>query len=253
MTVSIAVVCEAPPDLRTGTWLADRVILETLGEDTPDGWISAELMNDFRRYRGRRTDDTHVTWNTIEVLAKEAGAKPLLGAFTGYYPTHEDEWDILRALPLLLFHSTEPPDGIIFLRDTDDEDERKKGLEAARTTICPDASVPVVIGIAHTKRECWHLAGFVAQAEAEEQTRLAELRRELGFNPCEQSERLVGSGEHKPKSAKRILSLLTQDNHDREMACIRDTPLETLRNNGCNNGLASYLADVKTYLLALFR
>ena len=253
MTVVIVVVCEDVPDLRTGAWLADRVILETLGDDTPDGWIPAELIDDYRCYRGRHRGDTHVPWKDVGTLAKEVGAKPLLGSFAGYYPAHEDEWDILRALPLLLFHTPEPPDGIIFLRDTDDEEERKKGLEAARTAICPDASAPVVIGIAHAKRECWHLAGFVAQEETNEADRVAELRQKLGFNPCEQSERLVGSGEHKHKSAKRVLSLLTEDNHDRQAACVCSTPLDTLRKNGARNGLADYLADVKTYLLALFR
>jgi hypothetical protein len=252
MTKSIAVVCEAPPDLETGGWLADRVILENLGEHV-GGWISAETLDDFRRYRGLRTADAHLVWKDIEKLAKGEKVKPLLGPFTGYYPAHEDEWDILRALPLLLFHSPEPPDGIIFLRDTDDQDERRKGLLAARTAICRDASVPVVIGIAHTKRECWHLAGFEPDEATAETTRLGELRRELGFDPRTNSELLRGSGEMKLKSAKRILSILAADNQEREVVCIRVTPLDILRDRGASNGLTDYLADVKTYLLTLFR
>src|SRR5947207_1791098 len=121
MTMSIAVVCEARPDLDTATCLVDRVILDKLGEDR-GGWIAENQLGDYREYRGQLPAEPFLIWTKIGERAKEKRVKPLHGRFAGYYPSHEDELDILRAFQLLLFHSPQPPDGIIFLRDTDDED-----------------------------------------------------------------------------------------------------------------------------------
>jgi hypothetical protein len=264
MTWSIALVCEARADRDTAACLTDRVILEHYGEDK-GGWISAQQLDDFRRYRGLYPDgDEFLVWKQIHSRADAKAIKPLRGTFAGYYPSHEDELNILRALHLLLFHSSKPPDGIIFLRDTDNEEERKKGLEAAREKLekLPGAAItPIVIGVAHTKRECWHIAGFEPDRADEgrrlvEQQRLDSLRdgNDLGFDPRSCSEELTAKHDagNDTRSAKRVLGVLTDDDFERERRCLTDLTLDELAHRGQNNGLAAFLTEVRERLLPLF-
>jgi len=99
MTWSIAVVCEARADRDTAACLADRVILDSFGE-AKGGWIAEQLIDDFRTYRGLHPGDEFVAWKRIDELAKEKAIKPRRGQFSGYYPSHEDELDILRAFQI---------------------------------------------------------------------------------------------------------------------------------------------------------
>jgi hypothetical protein len=100
-------------------------------------------------------------------------------------------------------------------------------------------------------RETWVLAGFESKTD-EERDRLRQLRKELGFDPCEQSPALAASHEHDKRSPKRAVRELTKGNLDREASCWRDSALEVLKLRGKNNGLADYLAEIKTRLVPLF-
>jgi hypothetical protein len=123
-------------------------------------------------------------------------------------------------------------------------------LEQARTSI--GGGLPqVIIGVAHTKLECWILAGFVPQDTAET-ARLVELRSELGFEPTGNSERLTAKHDQDKRSAKRVLRLLSEDDRSRERECMMQTELSILRQNGIECGLAAYLDEVEAKLVPLF-
>ena len=141
-------------------------------------------------------------------------------------------------------------DGILLLRDDDGNQDHKIGLEQARNSV-PDLSGRVVIGLAHYKRECWVLNRFVP-ANDRETALVAELRRELSFDPIIQSHRLTAKLDHELRSAKRVLGELTQHQWEREEACWAQTPLATLRERGGPSGLAAFLAEVADRLVPLF-
>lgn len=104
----------------------------------------------------------------------------------------------------------------------------------------------IVLGVAICKRECWVLSGFIPEDEGE-QGRIDAERRTLGFDPCLRSHELTASG-NASKSPKRVLAALTGDQWERQQKCWLETPLDTLRERGGNNGLKDYLSEVETHL-----
>ncbi|MFN0120538.1 MAG: hypothetical protein ACKV2V_08555, partial [Blastocatellia bacterium] len=102
------------------------------------------------------------------------------------------------------------------------------------------------------KRETWVLQGFIP-ADKTEETTLDSLRRDLGFCPCEQAERLrYSSATARPeRDPKRILGQLTNEKFEREQSCWTDTELGVLRKRGEETFLKHFLDEVREYLLPL--
>jgi hypothetical protein len=111
--------------------------------------------------------------------------------------------------------------------------------------------VPIVIGLAHPKRECWVLAGFEPQDDQESRC-LSSVCEQLGFDPRHHAERLTHRGSGELRSAKRVLAELTGGDWQRESECWRTADLEVLAARGSGTGLAEYLAEVRRELLPLF-
>ncbi len=57
--------------------------------------------------------------------------------------------------------------------------------------------------------------------------------------------------DHALRSPKRVLSVLTGGDSDRQCKCWRDTPLNVLQERGGGNGLADYLREVGTILVPM--
>jgi hypothetical protein len=237
---SFAVVCEASADLRLVADLADRVLCQEVE------WIEPEDLDLHRRWRGVELVDTHLEWHWVGRLAKQQNLRAH-GHFSGEPGTLDAA--IARKALLLLAGSRNPPDAIILSRDTDDQGERRQGLEQARSA--SHWQFPIVLAVAHTKRECWVLAGFNASSESEEHV-LAELRQELGFDPRVRAEELTAAAPNAPRNAKRILERLVAGNQDREEECWTACGLETLAERGRLTGLADYLREVRERLVPLF-
>ena len=238
MVLSIAVVCEAPADQRTGCDLADRVVCEKVG------WIDEDMLDDERQWRGLEHQDTCLFWTTAKRLAKTSMI-PIEGF--GGEPAAPDAHAARKAL-WLLHASPHPPDAILFLRDDDGDPRRREGLQQAREHSKFDT--PIVIGVAHPKRECWVLAGFDPQDD-EESNRLATLKSELGFDPRQKAERLTAALDTAKKSAKRVLSALVGGDRQREADCWKATDLTILTTRGQQTGLADYLDEVRTRIVPL--
>ncbi len=241
MAISIAIVCEGPADQRTGCDLADRVVCHEVK------WIEEEDLPHLREWRGFAPDKTCLLWSKVPKLAKAHRIR-VHGHFNGE-PGEPDAAAASRALRLLLTLKP-PPDAVILLRDDDGQAERRRGLDQARRKF--GAPMKVVVGLAQTKRECWVLAGFQPQDDAELQ-RLEALRKELGFNPCEKAHQLTAQNVTSKRSAKRVLDVLTDGDLDREKECWSKTDLATLRARGDKTGLTEYLKEVAADLVPLFR
>lgn len=236
---TFAVVCEASADLRLSAGLADRVLCQEVE------WL-AESLDLHRRWRGLEESDSHLEWHWVSKLARELNLRAH-GHFLGE-PGALDAAMARKAL-LLLTKTRQVPDAVILVRDTDGQEERRQGLTQAR-----DASswpFQVILAVVHTKRECWVLAGFEPRSEAEKEA-LAELRRELGFDPRLQAENLTAAQPQAQRNAKRVLDRLVAGDEEREEDCWTSCGLEVLAERGGVTGLSDYIDEVRSRLVPLF-
>lgn len=245
MTISIAVVCEADADFRIATDLADRVCCETIK------WLDPELVETLRTYRGESESEPFLRWKDIPGIAKRLRIRTH-GHFNSQ-PGNLDAAATRRALHICMA-SDRPPTGVILVRDSDNQ-PREEGMRQARDDFESKRGYnAIAMGVAHSKRECWVIAGFAPRTNDESAT-VRDLTRGtagLGFDPIAHSERLTATDESAKKSPKRILNALTGGNRQREVACWKDTPLDTLRMRGQQNGLARYLTEVRDRICPLF-
>jgi hypothetical protein len=142
-------------------------------------------------------------------------------------------------------------DAIVMVSDSDCDEKRLDGLRQARDYA--KGTFPIVVGLAHTKRECWHISGFEPEDDEERQA-LSEVGSELGFDVCRRSEDLTGkhAATTDKRSAKRVLSKLCRNEPERELKCLTKLPIPELKKRGENNGLAHFLDELITRLVPLF-
>jgi hypothetical protein len=239
MSWSIAVVCEAPADRQTVVALATRVACE---HESVRDWMEPEYL----QFRGYRVDDPQLLWRAVKATAV-ANNVSVVGFINGL-PASPDAHNAMRAL--ILFNRLDPkPDAVMLIRDSDNDLERRDGLHQARES--EPWPFPVVIGFAHTKRECWHLAGFEPKEE-EERQRLADERQHLGFDPRTHSHELTAKSDENndKRSAKRVLAVLTGDYLEREAECL--VALALLHERGEENGLRAFLQEIEARLVPMF-
>ncbi|WP_020473086.1 type 1 periplasmic-binding domain-containing protein [Zavarzinella formosa] len=241
MPLSIAIVCEAPADARTVRALAERVLMESCD------WIEAETLADHIEWRGFRKSETHLEWmgrGGVQDLAKELGIRV---RWRLNEPIPQYGHTTLKAIQVLIA-SPDPVDGMVLIPDSDNRLERRNGLLQGREHFS-HTKVPIIVGLAHTKRECWHIAGFTP-TDKHEETRLDETRALLEFDPTKLAHKLTG-GQGEARCPKRVLAFLTQDNWKREMECLQ-TPFPALEDRGSETGLPEFLAELRTRLTPAF-
>jgi hypothetical protein len=144
----------------------------------------------------------------------------------------------------------EPPPELLFIAaDTDGESDPKllfaEGLRLA------DEPVTAVCAEIHRESEAWVIAGFVAQ-NAAERAALARVCDALGFDPTQESERLMSDVHRDARDAKRVAKALFEASggitarNPRFAACWTETPLSLLEARGERSGLARYLRAIET-------
>jgi hypothetical protein len=237
---AIFVVCEAAADQRTACTLADRVLCERVD------WIAEEHLPHYRGYCGHGPGDAYLKWTDMVKLADER--RIFAHGFIAGRPREPDAAMAERAL-LLIKAQPSPPAAVLLIRDADKDRRRAAGYEQARTG--RPWPFEVVVGVADPKRECWVLAGYEPRDDTE-RTRLASERQNLGFDPRFEAERLRASHEGAKHDAKRVLSVLTRSDPEREDACLREPSLDLLKQRGAASGLDTYLGEVEALSVHLF-
>ncbi len=241
MTRRFAVVHEAAADFQTATDLADRVLVETHGD-----WLEEDALDYHRTWIHEASGGHRLAWKAIKSLAQSANIR-VHGHFNNE-PALPDAVAARRAI-LFLQHAFSDLDAIVLIRDTDDQPERRGGLEQARNQA--NGGIAIVVGLAIVERECWVICGFDPLDENEKDSLDAE-RTRLGFDPRIRSHELTAcKNDIAPRSPKRVLQALTANDRDREYRCWRETTLETLRERGDKNGLADFLGEVRQRLAIL--
>jgi hypothetical protein len=251
----IVVFCEAAADFRAVKTLVDRVLRET-GHD----WIA---------------DNLDAYPEAVRVFAGESFERPFYDVH--HMPQHrkklEEKLGRVIKVPHARFEgkpheamelqgrtiahfarelsSLDPIDAVLIVVDMDDQGkDRCEGLKRARDQAFSRASFRIVLGCPDPAREAWVLAGFVPESDAE-RARLDNLRRILGFSPCEEPSRLRDKDKGSQRNAKRVLATLTADDATREDRCLHETPLANLRSRGAGTGLPDFLDEIARDILPL--
>ncbi len=244
MSLKFVVIHEAPADFAIATEIADRVLLDTID------WLDTSILDTQREWVGVGPDGERLAWKTIKGQAQRIGKLGIRihGHFDGE-PAKEDAHAARIGIAYVLHVCTEI-NAILLIRDADDRPERRDGLEQARRAT-PSGECPILIGVAVPEREAWVLCGF-DPLDGDEIQRLAEERRNLGFDPRLRSHELIACKDDRAKkSPKRVLSVLTNRDGERQRRCWRETAIGTLENRGTANGLAAYLNEVGSRLVPI--
>ncbi|HSO00049.1 MAG TPA: hypothetical protein VLS89_17265 [Candidatus Nanopelagicales bacterium] len=249
----LLVFCEAGADFRTTSALVDRVLHDEGPAWVADvlpahpeairEWVSDGQGNQFfdihylDKYR-RQFKDVRFAYGHFDGKPGAAGAQMARNAFFIARAVAKQDASTGLAAVLLVW-------------DMDDQgEERRLGLAQARDEASRREKFQIVLGCPDRMREAWVLVGFEPESD-EERARLEELRRELGFSPCDEAHRLDAKDEHAKRSPKRVLAKLMAGDAEREARCSTGAPLAQLRERGEQSGLRAFLDEIRNLVVPL--
>ncbi len=235
-------VCEGPSDQRTVTRLVERVLSDEVHWLIDSfskfiGWRGVLGLQDFTSWAGEKG---------IKGLARDRNLR-VHGEFSGQ-PGSGEALQATKAIRLFKdAQLNKEIDGdllaIFLIRDTDGDPERRPGLKQAR--VSSDTNFEIVLGLPHTKRECWILVAFEPE-DADDDEALGNLRAALGFDPTEHAQKLTAQKGGAKKNAKRVLNELLQGEHRREDELIESSIIDDLEAAGADVGLAEFIEEIRT-------
>ncbi|MEZ4861411.1 MAG: hypothetical protein R3C14_08895 [Caldilineaceae bacterium] len=246
------VIVESAADFRTASEIANRICTEQIG------WIEPYLTSIFK-WVGLQNNTEFSCWRDIDKIREEAKANGIhLPRSLGRAQPLKADGAIARKTLQLITQLQRKRDirAVVFVRDLDNQVERRTSLEEAREEYAQRfSSLMVVIGLANRMREAWVLNGFLPLDKVEESI-LAELQQKLLFDPTLEAHRLRATTLEEPeriRNPKVVLNLLTKEDSERERHCWQSTPLDLLRTRGSTTGLTQYMNEVKERLAPLLR
>ncbi|MBD2082066.1 hypothetical protein [Leptolyngbya sp. FACHB-17] len=250
--LEFVVIVESSADARTATKLAERVLVERID------WLETELLQNLFQWSGLEAGTEHSCWKDISAIvdrAKQAGLR--IPKFLGHTKTGALKADGAAAMKILnlvrVLQKTRPIRAVLFIRDLDNQPERREGIEQARSEhFDRQPKLEIILGAANRMREAWVLNGFVA---SHEETRLLEeIKARLNFDPCEEPHKLRSNSWEeldRQRNPKFVLESLTSGNYLREQQCWEETSLEILQARGIHTGLTAYLQEVEKRLIPI--
>jgi hypothetical protein len=249
--VEFIVIVESGADARTATKLAERVLKEKFD------WLDDDILKHCFQWSGLDSGAEFSCWRDIIKIIEDAKEKlkykppRFLGHDSNGVPLKADGAASIKVLNLVRFlQRTRQIKAVLFIRDLDNQPERKEGIEQARSEhINKKPKLEIIIGAANPKREAWVLNGFIVSNN--EKVILEDIKKKLSFDPCIEPERLRSTSEKDTeiiRNVKFVVEQLTGKNMEREKQCWEETSLEILRTRGVNTGLAAYLQDVEERL-----
>ncbi|MEH2195357.1 MAG: hypothetical protein V7K98_22325 [Nostoc sp.] len=245
------VIVESGADARTATKLAERILMEQID------WLEPEIIKHIFNWSGLQAGTEHSCWSDVTKIIDDAKDqlryKPprFLGHDSKNLSLKADGAASIKVLNLVRFlQRTRQIKAIIFIRDLDNQPERREGLEQARSEhINRQPQLKIVIGAANPKREAWVLNGFIPSNQ--EERILEQIKARLNFDPCIESHRLRSISHQEPdriRNPKVVVEQLTGKDMEREQKCWEDTSLNLLRERGVHTGLTAYIQEIEQHL-----
>ncbi|WP_310489893.1 hypothetical protein [Chamaesiphon sp. VAR_69_metabat_338] len=254
--IEVVVIVESRMDAVTATKLAERVLVEKID------WLEPESLEHLFKWTGLESGTEHSCWKDIGDIMnraeKEGIPKP---RFLGHGKTGVLKADgaiamkTLKLIKLLHRKKSRKIAAVLFIRDLDNQPERRQGIEQARIEqIDEQPRIEIVIGTADRMREAWVLNGF-SPLNVEENQILEQIKTKLNFHPCEEAHKLRSNSFAEPdrfRNPKVVVEQLTGGDMSREQQCWEETDLEILRSRGTSTGLSEYLKEVEQRLISIF-
>jgi hypothetical protein len=163
------VIGESRADADIATKLAERILLEKID------WLEAEYLQYSFSWRGLQENTAHSCWRDIEKIIDDfQQTSPF--RIPKYKRSREPQAreplkpDAARAIKVLnlvrFLQRTREIKAVVFIRDLDNQPERRDGLEQARRQhFNQSPKLEIIIGTANGKREAWVLNGFLPLSE----------------------------------------------------------------------------------------
>lgn len=249
--IEFVVIVESSADARTATKLADRILVQKID------WLDAEMLQHLYQWSGLEGDTENSCWKNIDDITKRLADKfkfPTIRSNKKFKSDGQSANKIIKLISFLQYKQKREIKAVIFMRDLDNQPQRREHIEQARLEqIDRQPKLAIIIGTADRMREAWVLNGFIPSNQ--EETRILEdIKTELTFNPCEESHRLRSNSWEEPdriRNPKVVVEKLTGGKMEREQECWEDTPLELLRKNGVHTGLTTYINEIEERLIPI--
>ena len=252
--IEFIVIVESGADARTATKLAELVLQEKFD------WLDDDILQHCFQWTGLEEGTEFSCWRDITKIIDNAKSqikyKP--SRFIGHSkgePLKADGAASIKILNLVRFlQRIRQIKAVLFIRDLDNQPERKEGIKQARSEhINKTPKLEIIIGAADPKREAWVLNGFIPSNQQEEQI-LEEIKNKLSFDPCIESHRLRATSEKEPeriRNVKVVVEQLIGNDMEREKQCWEETDLKHLREREVDTGLTDYICEVEERLAAI--
>jgi hypothetical protein len=254
--IEFIVIVESGADARTATKLAERVLQEKFD------WLDDDSLQYHFQWTGLEEGTEFSCWRDIRKIIDDTKKQlkynepRYLGHDSNNVPLKADGAVSIKILNLVRFlQKTRQIKSVIFIRDLDNQSERKEGLKQARSEhINKTPKLEIIIGAADPKREAWVLNGFIPSNQQEKQI-LEEIKNKLSFDPCIESHRLRAISEKEPERIRNVKVVVEQltGNMEREKQCWEETNLKHLRERGVDTGLTDYIQEVEERLVEIIK
>ncbi len=247
--LEFVVIVESSADAQIATKLAERVLVEKVD------WLELDLLQSLFKWSGLEEKTEHSCWRDIGSIIERAKASGLpMPKFLGHNKTGALKADgasamkILNLIRLLHLKRNRQIEAVLFIRDLDNQPERRQGIEQARLAHMErQPKLEIIIGTANRMREAWVLNRFIP-SNSEETQILEDIKTKLKFDPCEDAHKLRSNSWEEPdrvRNPKVVIERLTRGNSSREQLCWEETSLELLRARARHTGLTVYLDEIE--------
>ena len=248
--IEFVVIVESSADARTATKLADRLFVDKID------WLEHETLQHHFQWSGLEAGTENSCWKNIDDIAKRLSDKfkfPTIRSNGKFKTDGQSAYKIMKLISFLQYKQKRDIKAVIFMRDLDNQPQRREHIEQARLEqIDTQPKLAIIIGTPDKMREAWVLNGFIPSNQDEKQI-LKEITTQLTFNPCEESHRLRNSltEPDRLRNPKVVLEKLTGGRMEREQQCWEETPLEYLREKGDHTGLTAYIEEIEERLIPI--
>jgi hypothetical protein len=240
------IIVESRADAEISTKLAERVLLEKVE------WLEPDTLDSLIQWSGLESGTEHSCWKNIGDIIEHFSTEfnfPKIRSNGKLKTDGKAASKVMKLISFLQYKLKRDITAVIFIRDLDNQPERRQHLDQARSEYTGQPKLEIVIGTADRMREAWVLNGFMSLNPEEEKT-LKDITKKLNFNPCTEAHRLrsTSSDERYPKM---VVKKLTDGDYSREQQCWEKTNLEILRSRGKSTGLTDYLDEVEKRLIPI--
>ncbi|MEG4328596.1 hypothetical protein [Microcoleus sp. herbarium5] len=157
--IEFVVIVESNADARTATKLADRLFVDKID------WLEHETLQHHFQWSGLEAGTENSYWKNIPDITKRLSDKfklPTIRSNRKLKSDGQSAYKIMMLINFLQYKQKRDIKAVIFMRDLDNQPQRREHIEQARLEqIDLQPKLAIIIGIADRMREAWVLNGFI--------------------------------------------------------------------------------------------